>query len=86
MPYPTNPTLKIFQNCLRVTFQPFRVTKMMASVRIPKARRVTMSEKGGITFMTTLLTTYIPPQMEAALKPERIPQNGLLLLDLFSMD
>jgi hypothetical protein len=27
--------------------------------------------------MTTLLTTYIPPQMAAALRPEKRPKTGL---------
>jgi hypothetical protein len=31
--------------------------------------------KGEITSITTLLTTYIPPQIEAAAKPASIPKR-----------
>jgi len=57
----------------------------MDSVRIPKTRRVTMSEKGGTTVMTTLLTTYMPPQMAAAVNPDRNPKTRFVFVDLFSM-
>ena len=36
--------------------------------------------------MTTLLPTYIPPQMAAAVRPENSPQIELDVLNIFGMD
>ena len=41
----------------------------------PIMRRIVSNEKGGITSKTTLLTTYMPPQIEAAVRPDINPAN-----------
>ena len=40
---------------------------------IPKTRRERSSEKGGMTAITDLLTTYIAPHIELAVMPEIMP-------------
>lgn len=50
---------------------------MMAKANAPINKRKTNKEKGGITSKTTLLTTYIPPQMDAAVNPAIKPANDL---------
>ncbi len=41
-------------------------TMTIPNERIPRTSRRLNNVNGGITFNTTLLTTYIPPQMDAA--------------------
>jgi len=49
------------------------------NVRAPSTSRMVNKLNGGIISNTTLLTTYMPPQMEAAARPARIPT----ICDLF---
>ena len=52
------------------------------NTKMPSTSLKVMSEKGGMTSMTALLTTYIPPQMEAAARPERRPKSDLCMCSL----
>lgn len=47
---------------------------------MPSNRREVSNKNGGMTDITALLTTYIPPQMDAALRPAKSPNAGDLLI------
>ena len=51
----------------------------MPSVAIPRIRRNDNSVNGGMTSNTTLLTTYIPPHMDAAARPLNNPISDLFI-------
>ena len=51
------------------------MSKMIAKAAAPRTSLRVTKENGGIISSTTLLTTYIPPQMLAAPSPLRIPTS-----------
>ena len=73
MPYPIIPTRKLFRNCCFVNFVLFRKRIIVPSVDTPKISLRLSRVKGGITSSTNLLTTYVPPQIDAAVSPLRRP-------------
>src|SRR6185369_5074950 len=56
-----------------------RSKRTIARVIAPKINRTVTNEKGGMISRTTLLTTYMPPQIEAAPIPQRRPTSVLFI-------
>src|SRR5215213_8550076 len=79
IPYPTKPTPSTCQYCFREMLGKPRIRRTTASVSAPSKRRIDTNVNGGMISSTTLLTTYMPPQMDAAPSPQRIPTRVLLI-------
>src|SRR6266498_2595732 len=79
MPYPTKPTPRTCHDCLReIDGKPLN-RRIIANVIAPRINRSVTNENGGMISNTTLLTTYIPPQMLAAPSPQINPRMVLLI-------
>jgi len=74
MPYPIHPTHSASRrrgHAKPLSF--WRNSKIARRHNAPRRSRKLRSVRGGMTSNTTLLTTYIPPHIEAAANPARSP-------------